>query len=212
MHITSINIGKQETLQIGNRAVATGIYKSPVQGKVSINTDGLTGDFIGNIKHHGGKDQAVYLYSAEDYAWWTQELNQEIAFGLFGENLTISSFDNATLKVGDCFSINNVLLEITFPRIPCSTLSTRVGDADFVKHFIQARRPGIYTRVLKAGEVQVGDEVQILSTSKNFPTILELYDLWHAQKRDTNLLTQAMKAPIAENARNAFQYWLDNSL
>lgn len=210
MHVISVNIGKQEAIQVGNKAVVTGIYKSPVQGKVSINTDGLVGDVIGNTKHHGGKDQAVYLYSVEDYTWWATQLNREMPFGLFGENLTLSSFGNISLKIGDCFHINDVLLEVTFPRIPCNTLGARMGDADFVKHFIQAQRPGVYTRVLKIGEVQVGDKVEILPTSHNFPTIIELYDLWHAQKRDPSLLTQGIKAPIAEKARSAFQFWLDN--
>lgn len=151
MHVVSINIGKQEAIQIGDKAVTTGIFKSPVQGKVSINTDGLPGDVIGNTKHHGGKDQAVYLYSTEDYAWWATQLNREMAFGLFGENLTLSSFGNAPLKIGDCLRINTVLLEITFPRIPCNTLGARMGDADESKALYSSTAPRCIYKGTKNG-------------------------------------------------------------
>jgi MOSC domain-containing protein YiiM len=210
MHITSINIGKQETIQIANKEVTTGIFKYSVEGRVTINTDGIIGDVVADTKHHGGKDQAVYLYSEEDYTWWGRELHREMPFGLLGENLTISSFGNAPLRVGDCLRINTILLEITFPRIPCAKLGVKMGDAAFVKHFVQARRPGAYARVLETGEVQVGDRVEILPSSNNFPTVIELYDLWHAQKRDQALLKQGLEAPIAERARSAFQFWLEH--
>jgi MOSC domain-containing protein YiiM len=211
MHITSINIGQPEIIQSGNKEVTTGIFKYPVEGRVTINTNGIIGDVVADTKHHGGKDQAVYLYSEEDYTWWAKELHREMPFGLLGENLTISSFGNEPLRVGDCLRINTILLEITFPRIPCAKLGVKMGDAAFVKHFVQARRPGAYARVLETGDAQVGDKVEILPSSNNFPTVIELYDLWYAQKRDQALLNRGLEAPIAERAKSAFQLWLEHS-
>ena len=182
------------------------------KGKVSINADGLVGDSVVDTTRHGGSDQAVYLYSAEDYAWWAAELNKDVQIGMLGENLTLSSFGTTSLKVGDRLRINTVLLEITFPRIPCATLGARMGDtALFVQHFIQAPRPGVYARVLENGELQVGDSVDILPTPNNFPTVIELYELWHAKKRDPKLLYRGLEAPIAARARSAFQFWLEHT-
>jgi MOSC domain-containing protein YiiM len=209
MQIISVNIARQETIQISGKAVATGIFKHPVQGKVSINQNGLVGDTVVDTTRHGGTDQAVYLYSDEDYAWWRAELKKEVPIGIFGENLTLSSFGTTTLRVGDRLRINTILLEITFPRIPCATLGARMGDATFVQHFIQAQRPGVYARVLENGDLQVGDSVDILPTPNNFPTVLELYELWHAKKRDSKLLYRGLEAPIAQRARTAFQFWLE---
>jgi MOSC domain-containing protein YiiM len=104
MHVVSVNIGKQETIQINDKAVATGIFKHPVREQISINTNGLVGDTIGNTAHHGGVDQAVYIYSAEDYAWWETELQRELPIGTLGENLTLSSFGTIPLRFGDRFS------------------------------------------------------------------------------------------------------------
>jgi MOSC domain-containing protein YiiM len=211
MHIVSVNVGKQETIQINGKALTTGIFKQPVQGKVSINAKGLVDDTVADTTRHGGVDQAVYLYSAEDYAWWTAELRKEMPIGILGENLTLSSFGATPLRVGDRLKINTILLEISFPRIPCATLGARMGDAAFVKRFIQAQRPGVYARVLEEGELQIGDLVNILPTANNFPTVIELYDLWHARKRDLKLLYRGLEAPIAERARAAFQFWLEHS-
>jgi MOSC domain-containing protein YiiM len=208
MQIVSVNIGQQETIQIGSKAISTGIFKYPVRGKISINTQGLVGDTIANTNHHGGIDQAVYLYNAEDYAWWSNKLQTELPIGKLGENLTLSSFGTTPLKVGDRLRINAVLLEITFPRIPCATLGARMGDAAFVKRFIEARRPGVYARVLEEGELQVGDAVTIVPAPNNFPTVIELYELWHAKERDPHLLYRGLEAPIAQRAKAAFQFWL----
>jgi MOSC domain-containing protein YiiM len=211
MHLISVNLASQETIEINNKVVETGIFKYPVQKKVRVNAMGLVGDTVVDTTRHSGRDQAVYLYSAEDYDWWTSELNRKLPIGIFGENLTLSSFGVTSLRVGDRLRINTVLLEITFARIPCATLGVRMGDATFVQHFIQAKRPGVYARVLESGDLQVGDSVDFLPTPNNFPTVIELYELWHAKERDPKLLYRGLEAPIAERAKAAFQFWLEHS-
>jgi MOSC domain-containing protein YiiM len=211
MHVISVNISSEETIEINNKVVATGIFKRPVQGKVRVNTTGLVGDTVVDTNRHGGTDQAVYLYSAEDYDWWASELNRKLPIGIFGENLTLSSFGAISLRIGDRIQINTVLLEITFARIPCATLGARMGDATFVQHFVQAKRPGVYARVIESGNLQIGDSVDFLPTPNSFPTVIELYELWHAKERDLKLLYRGLEAPIAERARAAFQFWLEHS-
>jgi len=117
MHLLSINLGRPQLLQIGKHATTTGIYKSPVEA-VQISTSGLMGDHIDDQEHHGGPDQAVYVYSIEDYDWWMEQLSEALPPGTFGENLTFSSFGPAPVRIGDRFRIGQVLLEVSAPRIP----------------------------------------------------------------------------------------------
>lgn len=212
MQILSINSGRPETITIGKRVSTTGIFKTPIAGQVHVSTQGLMGDTIADTVHHGGVDQAVYLYSAEDYAWWEAELQRPIPFGTFGENLTLSSFGPQPLRAGDRIAIGAVLLEVTFPRIPCATLAARMSDATFVQQFAQARRPGAYTRVLSTGDLQVNDSVTIEYASPSFPTLTELSDLWHAKERHPDLLRKGINAPIAERFKAIFQQWLERGL
>jgi MOSC domain-containing protein YiiM len=215
LKIASVNIGKREKIQLGNNLVETGIYKKPSPDTIRVSRHGFVEDVIVDTISHGGLDQAVYLYSWEDYVWWSEELQRDMPAGTFGENLTISSFGITPLKIGDRFQINDVLLEVTFARIPCNKLGARMGDRRFVKRFVQAQRPGVYARVINIGELRVGDKVSLIPTSENHPTVIELYDLWLSKERNPQLLRRGLDAPIAARARSAFEFWLaekDNPL
>ncbi|MGL4490432.1 MAG: MOSC domain-containing protein [Rhizobiaceae bacterium] len=163
MQLTSVNIAKAERLAQktprSKTAALTGIYKRPVSNAVFITKLGPEGDVIVDKEHHGGVDQAVYLYSTDDYQWWQEKLGRPVEPGLFGENLTISGIESASVCVGDLFQINDVVMEVTSPRIPCSTLSARMADTKFAKTFMDGERPGIYCRVLKEGTVKTGDVI-----------------------------------------------------
>ncbi len=203
MHLLSINLGNPQPLQIGNRATTTGIYKSPVEA-VQISTLGLVGDHVADQAHHGGPDQAVYVYSAEDYDWWMEQLGEALQPGTFGENLTFSSFGAEPIRIGDRFRVGEVVLEVTAPRIPCATLAARMNDLEFTKKFRQAARPGFYARVLGEGRVQQGDPVQKIAAPTTFPTLADVFDLWYDKTPEAAQLRRILIAPLAERSRAAF--------
>ena len=176
LKITSINVGREELLEYGKKHFTTGICKRPVPGAVRIERERVANDAICDPEHHGGPDQAVYVYAAEDYAWWSRVLGRECEPGLFGENLTVSGLA-AEMAVGDQLRIGEVLLEATSPRIPCSTLAARMQDSNFGLAFRRARRPGVYFRVLNAGSVEAGDRISYLPATGSSVRILELFDL-----------------------------------
>ena len=211
MQVVSVNLGSPQSLDIGNKTVETGIFKRPVLEQVTVSEHGIHGDTVANQTHHGGPDQAVYLYSLEDYDWWSQTLGKHLPPGTFGENLTLSQFGSPSLKIGDRFQINEVLLEVTAARIPCAKLAARMGDPGFVKRFVQARRPGVYARVLEPGTLAAGDPVMFVPTPHPYPEVIAIFDLWHSKKRDLALLEAGLAAPLAERARAAFAYWLEQA-
>ena len=79
--LLSINVGKPQSIQIGETPATTGCFKEPVAGPVEVRRDGVAADHIGDLKRHGGPDQAVYLFSAEDAAWWAQRLQYDVPAG-----------------------------------------------------------------------------------------------------------------------------------
>ena len=60
---------------------------------------------ICNKKYHGGRDQAIYLYSVEDYAWWSDTLGQRVFAGTFGENFTTSGQDLSEICVNQIIEL-----------------------------------------------------------------------------------------------------------
>ncbi len=157
MRIEQINTAHRKPLLVGNREIQTGIFKTVCPGSVRVAKEGLEGDAVCNMKHHGGPDQAVYLYSLEDYAFWGRQLGREVEPGTFGENLTVSDIDLRQVCVGDLLVCEAVTLQVTAPRIPCNTLAARMEDRQFAKKFVQANRSGAYCRVLKEGDLIAGD-------------------------------------------------------
>jgi MOSC domain-containing protein YiiM len=200
MRVASVNLGRLESIAHGKRRFETGIRKRAVDGPVKIGIRNVAGDTIGNLASHGGVDQAVYAYSSEDYAWWSEQLGRELEPGTFGDNLTINGLPS-DLNVGDRLLIGDVLLEATAPRIPCNTLAAQMQDQAFGMAFRKAERPGIYFRVLNEGEVAAGDGVTFVENPAPVVTILDLYRFAFDLKPDRPDLERYLEAPLAERMR-----------
>jgi MOSC domain-containing protein YiiM len=182
----------------------TAIDKQPTAGRVAVTAAGLVGDGVGNRRHHGGPDQAVYAYGTPDYAWWAVELGRPLPPGTFGENLTVDGLESATLAVGDRLVIRAVTLEVTSPRIPCATLAARMGDDAFIGRFRAARRPGVYLRVIEPGDVAVGDEVTLERREAGLP-VLELQALHYDKKASRTAVERALRSPIDIRSRRSLE-------
>jgi MOSC domain-containing protein YiiM len=201
MQLLSVNIGKEQSIQHAKESGKTGIFKMPASGPVAITRDGLAGDTICDTENHGGDDQAIYAYGSADYDWWAESMGREFAPGTFGENLTISALESASMRIGDRLIIRGVVLEVTAPRIPCVTLATRMGDPAFVKRFRAAERPGLYCRVIQPGVVQAGDSVHLELYRGETVTVLEMFRFFYESNPSAAALVRQLAAPIAIRAR-----------
>ncbi|RDI96127.1 MOSC domain-containing protein [Meiothermus sp. QL-1] len=184
------------------KGLPTSIHKTPV-AEARATFWGLEGDYIADSEHHGGPDQAVYVYSQADYDYWAEELGEALAPGSFGENLVFSSFGPPPLRIGDRFRIGEVVLEVSAPRIPCATLAARMGDPGFVRRFRQARRPGFYARVLAEGWLRPGQPIEKIPAPAHWPTVEGLFQLWYDPAPSPEQLRAAMAAPLAARFRAA---------
>ena len=201
MKILSINRGIQRTVLRNLTQKVTGIYKEPVAGPVEITVQGLAGDVITDKKHHGGPDQALYLYGQIDYDWWMGVLGDQIKPGLFGENMTISGLESTRFNIGDMLMVGRVVLQVTAPRIPCATLAARMGDPQFVKKFKDTERPGLYCRVLAPGTVAVGDKVVVERYQGKTVSILEMNRDFYDPNKTEAELRRYLNAPIDLRSR-----------
>jgi MOSC domain-containing protein YiiM len=204
MIILSVNLAA-ETIRLPGMRQATGIEKRPVKDPVRVRQLGLDGDHVCSTKHHGGPDQAVYVYGETDYRWWESKLGRPLGAGRFGENLTISDLSSAEINVGDQLHIGTELvLEATAPRIPCGTLARHMRDRDFPEKFRAAERPGFYCRVIREGIAGVDDAVRLQRTSVDRPvSVVELLRSFYRSDDDAQTLRWHLSAPIAIRARQA---------
>lgn len=198
MKIAAVCLGSAERL--AGKSYKTGIFKIPVGGAVPVDAAGLLGDAVCNRKHHGGPDQAVYVEGGETLKWWEIELGSKIESGTFGENLVIAGLDNRNVAAGDRFTIGDVVLEASGPRIPCATFAARMGDPQFARRYSASGRPGIYCRVIAGGLLSAGLAVELEAYAGLRASMPEL--MAACRKRPTAERLQALlQAPIGERLR-----------
>jgi MOSC domain-containing protein YiiM len=191
--IESVNVGRPRPMERSNGQVSTSaIWKSPVDGRVAVRGVNVDGDDQADRSVHGGPDQAVYAYSAEDTEWWQAELARELGPGAFGENLTTRGLDVTNALIGERWRIGTVLLEVTSARIPCWKLAKRMEDPHFVKRFADAGRPGAYLRIIEEGELGAGDTVHVIERPAHDVTVGLLA---HAYQHDRTQLVRLLDAP-----------------
>ena len=122
---------------------------------------GVVGDEIGDRKHHGGSQQAVYAYAREDQQWWEGELGRPLAPGAFGENLTTVGVDTTHALIGEVWRLDDVVLRVEVPRIPCATFAGHMGVPQWVKRFSAEGRTGAYLSVVRPGTFRSGVTIEV---------------------------------------------------
>ncbi len=198
--LDSVNLGRPRPNPYKSTE-STGIGKQPVAGPVEARDpgpkmtglgSGLVGDFIGDGRHHGGTDQAVYAFQREDLDRWTERLGRELPNGFFGENLTTSGIDLAEARIGEQWRIGpEVELQVTGPRIPCSTFRGWVGEQGWLKMFTADARPGAYLKVIAPGTIKAGDRIQVTHRPEHDVTVSLVF---RAETTDRELLPQVLAA------------------
>jgi MOSC domain-containing protein YiiM len=163
----------------------TGIDKRPTSAPVEVRApgmkdggagSGLAGDTIGDRESHGGDDQAVYAYAREDLDRWERELSRTITSGSFGENLTTQGVDVNGALIGERWTIGgDLVLEVTSPRVPCSTFRGWMGIPGWLKIFTSAAIPGAYLRVVAPGSVSAGDEIVVSHRPEHQVTVAFMF-------------------------------------
>ena len=140
-----------------------GVPKQPVL-EAAISPDGIGGDVQKDLRHHGGPERAVTLFSL-DVIRALQAEGHHVKAGSTGENLTISGIDWSAVVPGRRLAIGaEVELQVTRYTTPCAKLSRQFKGGDFLR-MSQASHPGssrVCARVVKGGLVRAGDPVALL--------------------------------------------------
>jgi MOSC domain-containing protein YiiM len=188
--VISVNCGREADLLIDGNAARSAINKRPVGGEVAVRPLGLDGDEQADKEHHGGLEQALYVYAREDLDWWTEQLGRELTDGMFGENLTTAGIDVSAALIGETWRVGTALVQVTAPRIPCVTFKSWLDEPHWVKRFAAAGRPGAYLRVLAEGSVRAGDDLTVLSRPDQPVTVAESMRAYYGDQQIMSRLLQ----------------------
>ncbi len=193
MRIISVNVGRPRLVVWNEQTVSTGIYKEPVAGRVVLRRLNLDGDQQADLTVHGGRSKAVYVYPTEHYSYWRDELpGTELPWGMFGENFTTEGLNESTINIGDRFGIGSAQVMVTEPRMPCYKLGIKFGRSDILRRFLASGRTGFYFSVQREGEVEAGDEVELIQRDENNVTVADITRLYARDKGDKDGMRRAI--------------------
>jgi molybdopterin adenylyltransferase len=139
--------GRVVALSVSERK---GMAKRNVPAARLVEDWGLEGDA------HAGKWHRQVSLLAMESVRKMQAKGAAVGPGAFAENITTEHLDLLSLKIGDRLTIGEAELEITQLGKKCHArcaIFEQVGDCVMP-------REGIFARVLRGGEVRVGDRIE----------------------------------------------------
>ena len=141
---------KGKVLEI-NISDKKGIMKTPISEGNFIVDFGLEGD-----AHGGNWHRQISLLGNESIDKMRKDGVEDLDFGSFAENITTEGIVLYELPVGTKLQIGDTIQEVTQIGKECHSgcaIAQKVGDCVMPKE-------GIFTKVLKAGKVKVGDTIE----------------------------------------------------
>ncbi len=175
MRLLSIQAGTPKTIAYKGRDVLTSFFKTPIASPVLVKTFNISGDLQSDLNVHGGRDKAVYAYSADAYAFWNERYDNIHPYGSLGENLTFNVLNENKILLGDIYQLGDCQLQVSQSRFPCFKLALRFNDPSAVNAFHQLCRPGVYFRVLKEGLINTGEDLKLIERSDDAMSVTDDY-------------------------------------
>jgi MOSC domain-containing protein YiiM len=176
--VVSLNLSGLQPLDLGDRTVYTGIFKTPLPGPVTVRTLAIEGDTQADLVNHGGALKAVYFYPSEHYPFWAGILGlNELSPGAMGENFTSIGLLEDEAFIGDRWQLGSAVVEITQPRSPCYKLAVKYQRPDLVNHFLEANKPGFYASVVREGVVSQDDLLTLVSRAPERISVQDVFRL-----------------------------------
>jgi MOSC domain-containing protein YiiM len=192
--LISLQVGFPRTVRMDGQEVSTAIYKIPIEKRIRLRWLNLEGDRQADLSVHGGQDKTVYAYPSEHYPYWKKELpGMDLPWGAFGENFTTKGLHEDTVCLGDRFTIGTAEVAVTQPRIPCFKLNLKFDCDDMAKRFLASRRSGFYLRVLREGEVGMGDKIVLAHQDENRVTISDALRIYLHESDSNELIHRALR-------------------
>ncbi|OAQ39246.1 hypothetical protein A5893_11305 [Pedobacter psychrophilus] len=192
INIQSINIrGNIEQLVADHQSVKTAFNKKSIGDETLFLTmTGFEGDVVAHTKDHGGNDKAICCYSSDRFPHWKKELNLDLGFAAFGENLTLEGENSLeeNVFVGDRYQLGDAIVEVSEPRGPCFIIGIRYNYKPFAKLCQNTGFTGFYLRTIKEGLVNKTDGLVHLSSHPDKMSVAHINQIrYHDSKNKIEL-------------------------
>ncbi|HWU67605.1 MAG TPA: MOSC domain-containing protein [Stenotrophobium sp.] len=176
----------------------TGFFKQAVHGAVAVGTEGLAGDQQADRRVHGGPEKAVHHFPAENLARLALAFPAQAAQfipGGMGENISTRGWTEAEVCIGDVYRLGSARIQLSQPRSPCWKIDARHGAEGITEYVHEHGIAGWYYRVLTAGVVAAGDDLELLERNPAPVSLSEYWKLLHTHRPTAAALLRVIDTP-----------------
>ena len=193
MKLIAISVGKPKTVrnELGEE-LRSGIFKNQVT-EGYLTKDGFENDGVADLKHHGGIDRAVCMYSVEHYWNWEKEFRMNFPVSAIGENLLVENMLEENIHIGDQFAIGEAIIEVTQGRVPCNTINKRTGIKNLMKRMIETGHTGYLCRVIKEGRITNTDRIERVFEHPEKITVSYAHSIYFYQRDSKEGIENVLK-------------------
>lgn len=193
MKLIAISVGKPKTVrnELGEE-LRSGIFKNQVT-EGYLTKDGFENDGVADLKHHGGLDRAVCMYSVEHYWNWEKEFRMNFPVSAIGENLLVENMLEENIHIGDQFAIGEAIIEVTQGRVPCNTINKRTGIKNLMKRMIETGHTGYLCRVIKEGRITNTDSIERVFEHPEKITVSYAHSIYFYQRDSKEGIENVLK-------------------
>lgn len=189
------------------------IQKKPVTGKTYLDFLGFEGDQVADLRHHGGRDKAVCVYSEDHFPFWGKELSRSLSPGVFGENLTLKNVNEHEVRIGDIFKVGEAEVQCSQPRQPCHKLNKVFNYQKMACRVQTTGYSGFYMRVIKPGWLQSGDLFELLKPDPHRISVDDANRLMHEDKKNSSKLKKILSLEaLSQEWRDIYEKRLNVAL
>src|SRR4051812_26812635 len=205
--LLSVNVGLPRDILWQGRTVHTAVWKAAVEGPRMVRRLNIDGDGQGDLAGHGGEHRAVFVYQADSYRYWQDQLRRsDFTYGQFGENFSVEGLPDTEVCIGDRYRIGGALLEVTQPRVTCYRVGIRMNEPDMAALLVKHGRPGFYFRVIEEGAVQAGNEITQVAAGPERMSVAAINALLYMPGHPREQLERALRIPaLSTGWRRSFE-------
>jgi MOSC domain-containing protein YiiM len=206
LFIESLNIGLPKKEVFYGKELITGLCKRPVSAPLHLTKLGFEGDGVADLKHHGGADKAICVYSMDHYPYWEKILDIKLRPPVFGENLSVLNLHENSICIGDIFQLGTAVVQVSQPRQPCKTLAARFGRNDMVRLVVDSGRTGFYFRVLEEGTIEKGQKLILSEKDSHKIAVSFANQIFHHDRKNPEGIEKILAVPaLSESWSQSFQ-------
>ncbi|MDK2970340.1 MAG: hypothetical protein PWP23_95 [Candidatus Sumerlaeota bacterium] len=198
--VALLNIGKPVPVLCADGSSFTSSIagRRPVDHPVRLEPEGFVGDACAGRMHHG-EYMRVNAFCLAHYPAMEEFAGRQLPRPAMGENLSLEGVTDADIRVGDVLrSPGGAVMHVTQPREPCSNVPRFLGVPGMLKWLVAQPLTGFYLRVLTAGDVAPGDELEFIEHGPAEWTIERLNKAMYQEIADAEQVARLLElAPLS---------------